>query len=90
MNANVPVRETMIDNVGISVALKSCRNRYTTMTTRIKAITSVSTTLPIEASRKSLVLDMSVNTIPAGSFSLNASSVLSISFITSLAFEPAV
>ncbi len=82
--------DTMIEMAGMSVALKSWRNRYTTSTTSISAITRVSITLPIEASRKSLVLDMSVSTIPAGSCALSSSRVRSISLITSLAFDPAV
>ena len=53
-------------------------------------MTRVSITLAIDASKKSFVLDMSVNIIPAGSLSLSRSRVLSISLMTSLAFEPAV
>ena len=90
MNAKVPTSDTMMDTAGMSVARKSWRNTNTTRTTNTSAMTSVSTTLWIDASRKSLVLDMSVSTIPGGNVSRMLSSVRSISTITSLALEPAV
>ena len=41
--AKVPIRETGMASAGMSVARQSCRNRYVMPTTRIRAMTSVST-----------------------------------------------
>ena len=54
------------------------------------AIRSVSTTLAIEASRKSFVLVMSVSTMPLRSDEAMSADTSSISSMISLAFEPEV
>ena len=65
--AKVPMSDTMMEMVGMIVALKSCRKKYTTSTTRSMAMTSVSCTLYIEAKRKSSLVSSSLNSKPAGS-----------------------
>ena len=47
--AKVPNRDTMIEMDGMMVALKFCRKKNTTRITRMMAMISVSTTLPIAA-----------------------------------------
>ena len=47
--AKVPSRETIIEIEGIIVALKFCRKKNTTRITRMMAMMSVSTTLPMAA-----------------------------------------
>ena len=54
------------------------------------ATNKVSTTLAMEASRKSLVLVISVSTMPLGSEAEMSAVTLSISLMISLAFEPDV
>ena len=54
------------------------------------AMKSVSTTLAMEASRKSFVLVMSVRTMPLGKEAEMSAVTLSISLMISLAFEPEV
>ncbi len=49
MPTNVPTIETTTASVGISVARRFCRNRYTTSTTSTTASSSVFTTSSIEA-----------------------------------------
>ena len=66
--AKVPISDTMMEMDGITVLFKSCRKRYTTMMTRMIAMTSVSTTLWMEAKRKSLVLISCWNCKPLGKF----------------------
>ena len=51
--ANVPSTETMIEIDGMMVALKFCRKKNTTRMTSMMAMTSVSTTFPMAAYRKS-------------------------------------
>ena len=64
--AKVPMSDTMIDMDGMMVALMSCRKKYTTIITRMMAMTSVSTTLCIEALRKSSEVSSRLNFMPAG------------------------
>lgn len=54
--ANVLINETMMGREGINVLLKSCKKKYTTRITSRMAMTNVSTTLWMEAKRKSFVL----------------------------------
>lgn len=54
--ANVPISETMMEIEGISVLLKSCEGKVHYRITSRMAIISVSTTLSMEAKRKSLTL----------------------------------
>ena len=66
MQANVPIKDTIIDIEGISVARKSCKKKYTTSITSRMATIRVSSTLAIEASKKSFELCISTNSRPAG------------------------
>ena len=64
--AKVPMSDTIIEMDGMMVAFRSCKKKYTTIITRMMAITSVSTTLCIEALRKSSEVSSRLNLMPAG------------------------
>ena len=66
--ANVPSSDTTMDMDGMMVALRFCRKKNTTSTTRMMAMTSVSTT-------SSLVIRVT-NSRPAGIVFLTSSSML--------------
>ena len=86
--AKVPTRDTIMEIEGMIVALRSCRNTYTTSITSMIAITSVSTTLCMEASRKSSDVSSSLNSNPAGRRSLISLSTSRISAFTFVALAP--
>ena len=88
--ANVPINDTMMEIEGISVLFKSCKKKYTTRITNIMAIINVSTTLWIDANKKSFELIMVTNSTPSGSvFAISAISA-EICSLTAVALEPAV
>ena len=88
--AKVPTNDTIIDIDGINVLLKSCKKKYTTRITRSIASIKVSTTLSIEAKRKSLELIILTNSTPLGrSFSISFISS-DIDLFTSVALVPGV
>ena len=74
--AKVPSSDTIIEMDGMMVALKFCRKKNTTSTTRMMAITSVSTTLWIAAKRKSSLVIRVTNSSPAGIVAFISSNVL--------------
>lgn len=87
--ANVLINETMMGREGINVLLKSCKKKYTTRITSRMAMTNVSTTLWMEAKRKSFVLIIYTNSGPAGRF-FDFSSILAVmAALTSVALLPA-
>ena len=88
--AKVPINETKTEMVGISVLLKSCKKKYTTMITNKIASNKVFITSSMEAYRKSFVLRISSITQPAGKSSRNSSNKSSNSLMISVALEPAV
>jgi len=88
--ANVPTSDTIMEMDGMSVLLRSCKKKYTTRITRIMAITSVSTTLCMEAKRKSLELIIVTNSVPSGRLFLISSICAVICLLTAVALEPAV
>ena len=81
--------ETTMAMAGIMVARQLPRKSHTTRMTNSSASSNVSTTLAIEASRKSFLLSRSSMTMPGGSDPRISSTSRSISLIISLAFEPA-
>ena len=89
-NANVPMRETNILMVGMSVERGFWRNTYTMSTTRMMASSNVLITSWIEASRKFFVLISSTTSTSLGSDSLRDSRYLSMLVMISLALVPAV
>jgi len=66
ITANVPMMETKMETVGMSVDLMSCKNTYTTMITRSIASISVRMTELIEAYRNLLVSVSTTNSAPSG------------------------
>ena len=82
--ANVPTSDTIMEMEGISVLLKSCRKKYTTRITSIMAMTSVSTTLCMEAKRKSLELIIVTNSVPSGRLFLISSICTVICLLTAV------
>ena len=79
--AKVPNSETIIDIEGMIVALRFCRKKNTTSTTRMMAMTSVSTTLWMAANRKSSLVIMVTNSSPAGiDFFVSSNSLLMLAF----------
>ena len=74
--AKVPSSDTIIEMEGMMVALKFCRKKNTTSTTRMMAMTSVSTTLWMAAKRKSSLVIKVTNSSPAGIDDFNSSNVL--------------
>ena len=87
--ASVATSDTTMAMAGMMVARQLPRNSQTTRMTSARASNSVSTTLAIEASRKSFLLSMSSMTMPGGSDLRISSTSLSICLIISLALEPA-
>ena len=86
--AKVPSSDTMTESDGIIVALKFCRKKNTTSTTRMIAIISVSTTLSIAAKRKSSDVIIVTNSSPAGIvFSMSSQTFVMRAF-TSVALAP--
>ena len=88
--ANVPTSDTMMEMDGMSVLLRSCKKKYTTRITRRIAIISVSTTLWIEAKRKSFELIIVTNSVPSGRLFSICFIWAVISLFTAVALEPAV
>ena len=88
-HANVPTSDTMIEIEGMMVALKSCKKKYTTSTTSRMATTRVSSTLAIEARRKSLLDIILTNLRPLGRSLLSSSSLALTRSLVSLALAPA-
>ena len=82
--------DTKMEMVGINVERISCKKKYTTNTTNTMAIIKVMITSCIEAFRKRLASFSVTISNPFGISSAISSSVLSISSITSEAFDPAV
>jgi len=80
----------MIEIEGMSVERILCKNTYTTNITKRIASTNVFITFLIEASRKSLELIKSTNSIPLGKDFEISATTLSTSSIISFAFEPEV
>ena len=80
----------MMEMDGMSVLFRSCKKKYTTRMTRMMAIISVSTTLCMEAKRKSFELIMVTNSVPSGRFFSIRSIWAVISLLTAVALEPAV
>ena len=74
ITANVPIMETKMDIVGISVDLISCKNTYTTTITRSIASISVRITELMEAYRNLLVSVSTTNSVPSGKSRLRSSS----------------
>ena len=87
--ANVPTSDTIIDMEGMRVALKSCRKKYTTSTTKRMATSRVSSTFAMDAKRKSLLDIILTNFMPLGRSLLNSSSLALTRSFVSFAFAPA-
>jgi len=66
ITANVPMMETKMETVGMSVDLMSCKNTYTTTITRSIASISVRMTELMEAYRNLLVSVSTTNSAPSG------------------------
>ena len=88
--AKVPTSETMMEMAGMSVARKSCKKKYTTISTRRRAIKSVSSTLAIDSRRKSLVDNICSKCRPLGIDLLISSSAAVRRSLVSLALAPAI
>ena len=88
--AKVPMSDTKIETVGISVERISCRKTYTTSTTRMMASMRVLITSLMEAKRKSFTLCRWAMAMPFGMSASTSSSSSLIWLTTSVAFEPAV
>ena len=86
--AKVPNSDTMMEMDGMMVALKFWRKMNTTSTTRMMAMTSVSTTLWKAAKRKSSLVIMVTNSRPAGILAFTSSKVLLMRAFTSVALAP--
>ena len=86
--AKVPNSDTTIEIEGIIVALKFCKKKNTTRTTRMMAMISVSTTLWMAAKRKSSLVIIVTNSSPAGICVFISSQVLLIRAFTSVALAP--
>ena len=86
--AKVPNSETIIEIEGMMVALKFCKKKNTTSTTRMMAMTSVSTTLWMAAKRKSSLVSSFTNSSPAGIVGFKSSYSLSMRAFTSVALAP--
>ena len=86
--AKVPSSDTIMEIEGMMVALKFCRKKNTTSTTRMMAMTSVSTTLWMAAKRKSSLVIMVTNSSPAGIDPFTSSNVLLIEAFTWVALAP--
>ena len=87
--AKVPTSEMMMEMDGMRVARKSCKKKYTTNTTSKRAIISVSSTLAIDSSKKSLDDIICVKCNPLGrSFSSSFNLAVNRSLV-SLALAPA-
>ena len=89
MTANVAINDTTMAMAGMMVARQLPRNIHTTRITSSRASSNVSTTLAIEASRKSFFDSRSSMTMPGGNDWRISSTSRSICLIISLAFEPA-
>ena len=74
ITANVPMMETKMDMVGISVDLISCKNTYTTTITKSIASSKVRRTEWMEAYRNLLVSVSTTNSVPSGKSRLRSSS----------------
>ena len=88
ITANVPMMDTKIEIVGISVDLMSCKNTYTTTMTKSIASISVLMTEWMEAFRNLLVSVSTTNSAPSGKSRLRSSSTSCISLMVLDAFEP--
>ena len=89
MTARVATSDTMMATAGMIVARQLCRKRNTTRMTSTSASKRVSTTLAIEASRKSFFDSISSMTTPGGNDWRMSSTSRSICLMISLAFDPA-
>ena len=81
--------DTMMATAGMMVARQLCKKRNTTRMTSARASSRVSTTLVMEASRKSFFDSRSSMTMPGGSEPRISSISRSICLMISLALEPA-
>ena len=81
--------DTTMAMAGMIVARQLCRKMNTTRITSTSASSSVSTTLMMEASRKSFFDSISSMVMPGGSDWRISSTSRSICLIISLAFDPA-
>ena len=89
MTARVAISDTTMAMAGMMVVRQLPKKSHTTKMTSSRASSSVSTTLVMEASRKSFFDSKSSMTMPGGNDLRISSTSWSICLIISLAFEPA-